>query len=71
MLEIVASYYCMQCLGKLINQTWKNGKKPSFEPDFLFFKKLAFLVTRCHGQLSSCIILEKTNDPMLGKLSDG
>ena len=34
MLYIVASYHCMQFQGKLINQTWKNDKKPSFEPDF-------------------------------------
>ena len=34
MLYIVASYHCMQFQGKLITQTWKNDKKPSFEPDF-------------------------------------
>ena len=28
-------------------------------------------VTRYHGQLSSCTISEKTNDPILRKLSDG
>ena len=27
-------------------------------------------VTRYHGQLSSCTISEKTNDPILRKLSD-
>ena len=32
MLDIVASYHCIQFLGKLMNQTWENGKKPSFEP---------------------------------------
>ena len=32
MLEIVASYRCIQFQGKLINQTWENGKKPSFRP---------------------------------------
>ena len=36
-----------------------------------FFKNLALLVTRCHGQLSSCAISEKTNDPIWRKLSDG
>ena len=35
---------------------------------FFFFKNLA--VTRYHGQLSSCKISEKTNDPILRKLSD-
>ena len=36
-----------------------------------FFKNLAPSVTRYHGQLSSCTISEKTNDPLLRKLSDG
>ena len=36
-----------------------------------FFKNLASSVTRYHGQLSSCTISEKTNDPILRKLSDG
>ena len=26
MLHIVASYHCMQFQGKLMNQTWENGK---------------------------------------------
>ena len=34
MLDIVASYHCMQFQGKLTNQTWENGKKPSFATDF-------------------------------------
>ena len=34
MLEIVASYHCMQFQWKLTNQTWENGKKPSFGTDF-------------------------------------
>ena len=36
-----------------------------------FFKNLASSVTRYHGQLSSCTISEKTNDPILRKFSDG
>ena len=39
-------------------------------PNF-FLKSLAPLVTRYYGQLSSCTISEKTNDPILRKLSDG
>ena len=35
-----------------------------------FFKNLASSVTRYHGQLSSCTISEKINDPILRKLSD-
>ena len=43
----------MQIKGKLMNQTWENGKKPSFGPDFdtfgpnldhhFFLQKLSFL----------------------------
>ena len=37
-----------------------------------FFKKnLEPSVTRYYGQLSSCTTSEKTNDPILRKLSDG
>ena len=32
---------------------------------------MALPVTRCHGQLSSCRISVKTNEPILRKLSDG
>ena len=38
---------------------------------FFFFENLAPSVTRYHGQLSSYTISEKTNDPILRKLSDG
>ena len=34
MLDIVANYHCMQFQGKLMNQTWRNRKKTSFESDF-------------------------------------
>ena len=34
MLQIVASYNCMQFQGKLMNKTWENGKKPSFGPNY-------------------------------------
>ena len=36
-----------------------------------FFKILAPSDTRYHCQLSSCTVSEKTNDPILRKLSDG
>ena len=59
-----------------MNQTLENGKKTSFESNFdpfgknlgqqfFFYKNLALPVTRKHDQLSSCIISEKTNDPIL------
>ena len=73
---------CMQFQGKLMNQTWENGNKPSFGSDFgtlgpnsggqiFFSKNLAFSRTRYHGQIPSCTISEKTNDPVLRKPSDG
>ena len=36
-----------------------------------FFKNLALSGTRYHGQLSSCTMSEKTNDPILRKLNYG
>ena len=55
MLEIVASYNCVQSQEKLMNETGENGKKPSFKPDFgplwpkfgskIFF--VDFTCTRC------------------------
>ena len=81
MLEIVASSHCMQFQGKLMIKTQENGGKPHFGPNYarlaqilaakLFFKNLALSVTRYHGQLSSCTISKKTNDPILRKISDG
>ena len=55
MLNIVASYHCIQFQGKLINQTLENGKKPSFGPDFGPFAPnlgsknffMDFALTRC------------------------
>ena len=57
------------------------AKKTHFGPDLgllgsnsdcnFFFKNLASSVTRYHGHLSLCTILEKTNDPFLKKRRDG
>ena len=74
MLDIVASYHCMQFQRKLIIQLEENGKKPHFGPDLgplgPNFKNLASSVTIYHGQLSSYTILEKNNDPFIRKLSE-
>ena len=63
-------------------KTQENGKKSHIGPDlgplssnsdcifFFFFKNLAFSYIRYHGQLLLCEISEKTNDPILRKLSD-
>ena len=37
MLYIIASYRLMQFQENLMDETWKNGKKPSFRPDFGLF----------------------------------
>ena len=34
MLGIVANYHCKQFQEKLMNQTWENGKNPSFGLNF-------------------------------------
>ena len=80
MLKIVASYHPMQFQGKLMNQTWKNSKKPSFgllahlaqiRLSKILLKNLARSVTRFNGQLLSCTISERINNPTFRKLSDG
>ena len=74
MLDIVASYHCMQFQGKLMIQTQENSEKPPFGPKFgpqiFFYKNLALSVTRYHGLLLSCTISGKTNDLILRKFSD-
>ena len=78
MLDIVESYPCMQFQGKLINQIWENSKKPSFGPDFgPFDPNLGhqFLFSKIWLRLSLDVMVstisEKTNGPILRKLSDG
>ena len=50
MLDIVASYHCIQFQRKLMNQTWENSQKHGFGPDFgpnlggqIFFQKSVFV----------------------------
>ena len=66
MLDIVTSYHCMQFQGKLMINFWPD--LGPLGPNFL--KNLASLVTRYHGQLSSCTISKKTNNPVMRKLSN-
>ena len=60
-----------------MNQTLEKGEKTHFGPNLgfcaqiFFFKNLDLSLTRYHGQLSSCTISEKTDDPILRKFSDG
>ena len=80
MLDIVAIYHCVRFQGKRMIQTQENGEKPHFRHDLgplgpnsgrHFFLNLALSVTSYHGQLSSCTISEKNNDPIFRKFSDG
>ena len=73
--DVAASYYCMQLQGKLINQIFENGKKPSFGTNFgpfdsnlaakSFHQKSDFI---SHQKPWSAIIMynitKKTNDPV-------
>ena len=81
MLDIVASFRCIQFQGKLMIQTQENGEKLHFSTtlgplgqnschQFFFSKNLASSGTRYLGQLSSCFISGKTNDLILRKFSD-
>ena len=76
-LNIVASYRSMQFQGKLMNQTWENGKNPNFGPNFgTFVPNLGFNfflwilplldVTTCCKLLLYAISRE-TNEPNLKK----
>ena len=74
MLEVVASYHCMQFHRKLMNQTWENGKKPTFVSDFgpnsghqNLFKKIRLcqsldIMTNYHHVQYQ----KKANEPILG-----
>ena len=64
MLEIVASYHCMLFQEKLMNQTWKNGKKlilglilacscPNLVTKNIFE---GFTSTRCYALLQAIIV---------------
>ena len=80
MLNINASYHCMQFQAKLMNQTWEKWQKTSFGTDFgpfgrnlgckfYFFKNLALSVTRYQSLLLSCAISGKINHPILKRFS--
>ena len=55
-------YHPMQFPGKLMNQSWKNDKKPNFGPPIFFLRVLALLVIRHCSKLLFYAIYWKTND---------
>ena len=66
MLDIVASYHCMQLQGKLMNETWENGKKCIFNRDFahlaqirasIFFQKPDVMVSYHHVQYQKKLMI--------------
>ena len=66
MLDIVASYHCMQFQGKLMNQTCENGKKPILGTDFSpfglnskiwFRQSLDIMVSYHHVQYQKKLII--------------
>ena len=73
MFDIVASYHYMQFQGKLTNQTWEKGKKPSFRTNFgtfgpnlgpkIFF--IDFTSTKCYTLLQAIMASNsrKINEP--------
>ena len=74
MLGIVASYHCIQFQRKIMNQTFKNGRKPSFGPDFglvwaprFFSWILPLLDVRHCSKISLYAISRKTIAPNLRK----
>ena len=94
MLQVVASYHCMQFQGKLMNKLEKMAKNlilgpilaPSLGPqNFIrgvYFYYMLDIVANypcmqfqrkllIQTQEKTCTISEKTNDPILRKLSNG
>ena len=70
-LGTVLSDHHVQFSGKLINQTSENREKLNFGPDFDSLGPNMLPPPKYHGQLSSCTMSEKANDPILKRLSDG
>ena len=73
MLEIVPNCNPVQYQRKLTNQTWENGEKPNFEPNFgpfgpnldpnIFLWVLPLLVAGRCSKLPPYVIPKKTNEP--------
>ena len=78
MLDIIATYHCIQFQGKLKNQTWEKVQQsssgtnfspfwPKFEPQKLFSWNLPLLNVKNCCKLSSYAISRKANQPNLNK----
>ena len=67
MLYINASYYFMQFQGKLINQTWENGKNL-----VMFFKKYgSVMVSYHHIQYQKKLMIHSWENLMTDGQTDG
>ena len=74
MLDIVASYHCMQLQGKLTNQIWENDEKPSFRnnsepfrPDLspnIFHEFNLYYMLEIVQSYYSFAVSRKTNEPI-------
>ena len=79
-LDIVTRYHPIQFKGKLRNQTWENGKKTHFGPDFgPFWPKfgsqknlwiLRQLDVRHYCKISLYWVSKETNEPNLRKWAE-
>ena len=86
-LDILASYHCIQFQGKLMNQTWKNGKKTNFGPNFdpfspnlshqIFFSKiwlhqsLDIIVSYQYVQYQKKIMIKSWENLVMDERTDG
>ena len=80
LLDIVPSYHLYNLKenkGKLINQTWENGKisgpiLPSLTQicPYNFLRVLPLLIIRNYSKLSSYTISRKTNEPNFRKMAE-
>ena len=64
----------MQFQGKCMIQIQENDEKTHFGPDLSPFRPNLghnFFLKKINFQLSSSTITERTNDPILRKVSDG
>ena len=84
MLDIVASYHWMQFQGKLMNQTWENGKKPTifgfdfganlghqnFVSNIWFYQSLDIMVWYHHVQYPKKLMIQSWGNLVTDRWTD-